>query len=97
MLASVASPNRQAVTGFSIFNTTASTSLTVSIYESPDTTSAAGKKIASYTLPGLSSIDVVVCIGQGYSTGQNLVAKAGSGSTGDLNAKVTWTAYTAGS
>ncbi len=97
LLAAVTTPDRQAVTGLSIFNTTASTSLTVSIYESPNTTSASGKQIASYTLPGLSSIDVVECIGQGYSTGQNLVAKAGSGSTGDLNAKVTRTAYTANS
>ena len=97
LLASVASPNRQAVTALSIFNKTASTSLTVTIYESPDTTSASGKEIASYTIPGTSSIDVVECIGQGYSAGQNLVAKAGSGSTGDTNAKITWTSYTAGS
>jgi hypothetical protein len=98
LLASVASPSRQAVTAFSLFNTTAN-ARAIDIYESPDTTSAAGKKIASYTLAGNSSQDVTECIGQGYSAGQNIIAKqtTGGASANDLNAKLTTTLYTAGS
>lgn len=91
--------NRIAVTGFSIFNTTASTSVVVDIYESPNATSASGKKVASYNIPGNSSIDVVECIGQGYATTTQIVAKITTSaiSLNDLNAKLSYTLYTAGS
>jgi hypothetical protein len=99
LVAAVLAPARLAITGLSIFNTTASTQLAVDIFESPDTTSAAGKKIASYTLDGNTSIDVVELIGQGLSSGRNIIGRqTTSGATsGQLNAKITVTQYTAGS
>lgn len=90
---------RFAVTSLSIFNTTASTQLAVDFYESPDGTSAAGKKFASYILEGNTSIDVVEVIGQGFAQGQNLIGRqtTGGATAGQLNAKITYTSYTAGS
>ncbi len=98
LIASVVSPSRQAVTGFSVFNVAAASRI-IDIYESPDTTSAAGKKIASYNIPANGSADVVEMIGQGLSAGQNIIGKqtTGGASLGDLNAKITLTQYTAGS
>lgn len=96
LLASVASPSRQAVTGFSLYNTAAAARV-VSIYESPNTTSASGKLVATYTIAAGTSQDVVECIGQGYSAGQNIVGVMASGSAGDVNSKITTTLYTAGS
>jgi len=97
LLAAAGTNNRQAVTGFSVFNKTASTSLILKVYESPDTTSASGKQVAAYTIPGNSSVDIVECIGQGYATGQSIIGIQTTGSAGDLSAKLTYTAYTAGS
>lgn len=99
LVAEVGAGSRQAITGFSIFNTTASTVLSVDIYESPDGTSAAGKKIASYAIPGNTSQDVVELIGQGISTGQNIIGRqTTSGATsGQLNAKISTTQYNANS
>lgn len=99
LVASVSGTARQAVTAFSIFNTTASTALVVDIYESPNTTSASGKKIASYDIPGNSSIAVVEVIGQGLSAGQNIIGRVttGGATLGQLNAKITTTQYNAGS
>ena len=98
LVASVTTPSRQAVTAFSVFNTTAN-ARAFDVYESPNTTSASGKKIASYIVPGNSSTDVVEMIGQGLSTGQNVIGvqTTGGAALGDLNAKITTTQYTAGS
>jgi len=98
LIASVASPSRQAVTGFSLFNTQA-TARAVDIYESPNTTSASGKKIATYTIDALSSVDVVEIIGQGLSAGQNIIGRqtTSAAALGDVNCKRTTTSYTAGS
>lgn len=90
---------RFAITAFSIFNTTASTQLTIDIYESTDGTSAAGKKVASYTLDGNTSVDIAELIGQGLIAGNNIVGRVttGGATLGELNSKLTYTRYTAGS
>ncbi len=67
--------NRIAITAFSVHNTTAG-SITIDVYESPDTTSAAGKRIAQYAVGANASVDVVEVIGQGYTVGQNIIAQA---------------------
>jgi hypothetical protein len=87
--------SRFAITGMSIFNTTASTSLTVDFYDSSNTTSASGTKIASYTLDGNSSIDVVELIGQGVLATRNIIGRVttGGATLGDLNCKMTYTQY----
>ena len=91
-------PTRALLTGFSLFNTSAGTRA-IDLYESPDTTSAAGKKIATYTIGTLMSQDVVELIGAGLSSGQNIIGKqtTGGASANDINAKVTYTQYTVGS
>lgn len=97
LVAEVASPSRNAITGFSLFNTAAG-ARAVEIYESPDTTSAAGTLVASYTIDAGASVDVVELIGQGLSAGQNIIGlqTTGGASLADVNAKITLTQYTAG-
>lgn len=87
--------SRFGITGMSIFNTTASTPLTVDIYDSSNTTSASGTKIASYTIDGNSSIDVVELIGQGVAATRNIIGRVTtSGATlGQLNCKLSYTSY----
>jgi len=82
--------NRVAVTSFSIHNTTAG-AVVVDVYESPDSTSAAGERIAQYSVGANSSIDVIECIGQGYIVGQNLIAVGAGVGT---NARLSQTDYT---
>lgn len=98
LVAAVTTPSRNAVTAFSLFNTQASARV-VDIYESPNTTSASGTKIATYTIDALSSVDVVEIIGQGLSTGQNIIGRqtTSASASGDVNCKRTLTQYTAGS
>lgn len=67
---------RYAVSAASIFNTTLGT-LTVSVYVSPNLTSASGKKVAEYVIGSLQSADAVELIGQGF-VAQNIIA-VGSG------------------
>lgn len=83
---------RIAISAFSIHNTGAS-SVTLNFFLSPNTTSAAGKRVAQYTLSGNSSADVVELLGQGLAVGRNVIA-VGSG-TG-CNATVSYTEYTSG-
>ena len=59
---------RQAVSAFSLHNTTVAT-ITVTIYESPDLTSASGDQVAVHAVPPGDSVDVVEVIGQGYAQG----------------------------
>lgn len=82
--------NRIAITAFSIHNTTA-VSVTVDIYESPDLTSASGKRVAQYAVGANASVDVAEVIGQGYVVGENIIAV---GSAVGTNARYTFTDYT---
>lgn len=81
---------RVAVSGFSLHNTAAG-NRTVTIYESPNLTSASGVAVAVYTLAQNESVDVNQCIGQGYV--QNIIAV---GSATGVNAKISYTTYTSG-
>ena len=99
LIAAVATTSRLAINAFSLFNTTASTTITVDLYQSPDATSASGKKIATYTFDGSTSVQVIELIGQGLSAGQNIIGRVTTGAIvlGDVNCKRTTTLYTANS
>ena len=90
--------NRIAVTAFSLHNTEAS-DREVFFFESPDTTSGSGKRIASHVLGAGESIDVGEIIGQGYESNMNIIAvqQTAGAASGDLNVKFTYTSYTGGS
>lgn len=81
--------NRLAVSAFSLYNTTGGPVI-VTLYESPDSTSAAGKEIATITVATQASALVPECIGQSYALGNNIIAKADV--TG-ANARLTVTTY----
>ena len=89
---------RTAITGFSLFNTTA-VNVVVEIYESPNGTSASGEQVAQYTMAPDSSVDVVECIGQGYAASIQIIAKITTAgiNAGDVTGKVTYTRYTGAS
>lgn len=84
------SVERVSVSGFSLHSTAVGT-VTVTIYESPDLTSASGTAVAYYSLSQNESVDVNECIGQGYT--QNIIAVA---SGVGVNAKISYTTYTSG-
>lgn len=84
---------RLSVSAYSIHNT-ASTTIDVTLYESPNTTSASGTAIAEYSIAPLGSINVVEIIGQGYSQGRNIIGMA---SASGCNAVGTVTNYDGGS
>jgi hypothetical protein len=86
---------RVAVTGLSIHNTLTADRL-VYLYESPDATSASGKRIAAYTVAGAEAVDVNEIIGQGYESTMNIIAvqQTAGAAAGDLNAKLTYLNYT---
>lgn len=84
------SVERVAVSGFSLHSNAVGV-ITVTIYESPDLTSASGTAIAYYSLAQNESVDVNECIGQGYT--QNIIAVA---SGVGVNAKISYTSYTSG-
>lgn len=83
-----ATVQRIALSGFSLHNNAVGT-ITVTIYESPDFTSASGVAVAYYSLAQNESADVNECIGQGYT--QNIIAVA---SGVGVNAKISYTTYT---
>lgn len=87
--------SRFGITGMSIFNTTASTVLAVDFYDSSNTTSASGTKIASYILDGNTSVDVVELIGQGVAATRNIIGRVttGGATLGQLNCKISYTQY----
>lgn len=85
--------DRVAATALSLFNKSAG-SRVVTFFESPNLTSASGKQIAVYTLATMTSVDVTEVIGQGYTAAQNIVTTVDTGSTGDVNAKLTYIQYT---
>lgn len=85
--------DRVAFTACSLYNDSGA-SRTVSIYESPNLTSASGELIATYILADDASEDVIEIIGQGYAQGENLIIKADA--TG-CTFRATITEYTGGS
>ena len=84
--------DRIAVTACSLHNTDAA-ARTVTLWESPNLTSASGTEIAVYDIGPDESVDVGEIIGQGYAVGRNIIAQ-GSG-TGVV-AVSTVTEYTDG-
>jgi hypothetical protein len=66
---------RIAITAANLHNTDA-LSRTVTIYESPNLTSASGKEVAVYAIGPAASVDIEEIIGQGYAVGRNIIAKA---------------------
>lgn len=91
-----ASPTqRLVISAFSIHNDgTAGATRTVELYLSPDTTSAAGDRVAYYAVGDDASVDVIELIGQGLEVGENIIGVASG--TG-LNAHITVTNYDGGS
>lgn len=87
-----ASVERYAVSAFSVHNTTGA-AVTVSIYNSPDLTSASGVRNAQYAVPANQSVDIVELIGQGFSSSRNIIAV---GSAIGLRATMSVTTYDAG-
>lgn len=88
--------DRVSVTALSLFNKSGA-SRVVKFFESPNLTSASGKQVAVYTLATMASVDVAEIIGQGYAAAQNIVTTVDTGSTGDVNAKLTYIQYTGSS
>lgn len=85
---------RVSVTAFSLHNTSATTNITVTIWESPDATSASGVEVAICQIAPGGSVSVIEVIGQGYEQGRNLVAQA---SAAGVNRVATVTQYDGGS
>lgn len=75
LLQPVAPLTRRLVTHCSLSNTTGGT-IVVSLYESPNLTSASGKLVATVTLTATTSDQVVEIIGVSYLVGLNLIATA---------------------
>lgn len=82
---------RYAVSAMNVHNTT-STTKTISVYESPNLTSASGERVAQIKIPANSSKDIDQVIGQGY---ENLNIIAVADAIG-LNVKTTVILYNAG-
>lgn len=90
----IAPIERLVCTAMSLHNTSASLNTTVTLYSSPNLTSASGKEVAVYSIGPLSSVDVNEIIGQGYPVGRNIIAK--SNNLG-VNIMSTVTTYDGGS
>lgn len=86
-----ASFERLDVTACVLHNPTGA-AVTVTLYESPDLTSASGQQVAAYTVAAGESEQVFEVLGQGYET-TNLIATASAAGT---YAKVTATTYSEG-
>lgn len=93
---------RTAITAASLHNKTVG-AVAITIYESPNGTSASGKEVAKITLAASGtagdSKDITEIIGQGYAATTTLVAVVTTVaiSAGDVNAKLTYTQYTGAS
>ena len=85
---------RMAVEAMVLHNETGAGVVTVEVFISPDTTSAAGTRIAKYAIAVDASVDVSELIGQGFSSSEYIIGKADV--TGAV-VKSTITEYTAGS
>jgi hypothetical protein len=66
--------------------------LDLTLWESPDLTSASGDEIAFYAIPGGESVDIIELIGQGYE-GTNIIAQ---GSGAGVNFRATVITYSEG-
>lgn len=90
---------RTAVTAFSIYNTL-EFNVNLTIYASPDSTSAAGEPVADITLGPTGSeddsVDVPEVIGQGYAAGIQLIVVINTAGVllGELLASVTFSQFT---
>lgn len=75
-----------------VFHNTSASNRTVTVYESPDGTSASGDQVAVYTLAPNESADIIEIVGQSYTAAgpENIVAQASG--TG-VNARITVTQY----
>lgn len=78
---------REGVQNAVVTNTTGSP-ITVSLYESPDATSASGLLIWSESVPANDDAIITGVVGQGFEQGQNLIATA---SAVGVNIKLTVT------
>ena len=87
---SLAAVERIAVSGLSLHNTAVGTVI-VKLYQSPDLTSASGDRLAYYSIAPNESADITELMGQGFLT--NIIAV---GDAIGVNAKVSYTTYTAG-
>lgn len=85
--------NRKQVTWAALHNT-ATTERTVGVYVSNSTTSAAGDRVNYITLAAGETLPIDFIIGQSYTSGEYVLAKATSGSGGDVTGQVTYTNYT---
>lgn len=93
---------RTVISAFSIFNTTAN-NVDLSVYDSPDDTSASGEEIANFTMGPKGAaddeLDVNAAIGQGYAANQRCIVVINTAgiAAGGLNTKLTYTEYTGNS
>jgi len=83
--------DRYQVGSCNVHNTTVA-DIVVSVYVSPDTTSAAGDLVFTGTVGAGSEIDINSIVGQGYIAQNIIIVGAAIG----LNAQLTRTEYTAG-
>lgn len=90
-VASITGADRVSISAASLHNTTAS-SVTVTIYESPDLTSASGDQIAIISIAPVYEEDINGIIGQGYEN-TNLIAVA---SAAGVNVRTSVTTYDGG-
>lgn len=86
--------SRLAITGMSLFNNAAAPRV-VDIYDSSNTTSASGVKVASYSIDANTSVDVVELIGQGVAATRNIVGRqtTSGAALNDVNCKITYTNF----
>jgi len=84
-------PDRYQVGSCNVYNTTG-VDIVVSVYVSPDTTSAAGDLVFTQPVPSGQEIDINSIVGQGYIAQNIIIVGAAIG----LNAQLTRTEYTAG-
>jgi hypothetical protein len=82
---------RVGVTAASVHNTTGANRV-LTLWESPNLTSASGSVIAEYTVLPDSSVDIQEVLGQGYEN-TNIIAQA---SSAGLNFRSSGTTYTDG-
>lgn len=92
VLFEVPSDERYSVTGASFFNDTGA-GVTVTLFNSPDDTSASGDQVDEFIVPANDSLEPPSILAQGYAAGIRLIA-VGSGV--GVNASLTVAKYTAG-
>jgi len=91
MLFNPAGIDRYQVGSCNVHNTTGA-DIVVSVYVSPDTTSAGGDRVFNDTVPAGRDIDINSIVGQGYIADNIIIVGAAVG----LNAQLTRTEYTNG-